>query len=1106
MSLMSHKARGLAKALTAALVVFAGTAGATGAQAAVPNVPDVTLDFTCKYPIVDKQPLSIKISSNIPSEVVVGVKQPEFEIDATAVAKGDTARAINTLNAYSIVGFADAFADLEFPDGFIQEDLFVPLTVAPWNRPSSAPVAGDLTLSAKGRTPSIQLEPVGTATIRLDRIALTLQAKGASGNTINVRKLTTDFDGNPVPADTTPDDFNVYCKLNAGQSNVIATIKVVPEVIVGPHVPKVTGLKATAKSPTTVALAWDAATDPDAGDSIKEYRVYQGATLVKTVAAPATSADIDVLTPDTDYLFTVVAVDTKGPLEGPPSDALAVKTDPAQPTCMTDTKAPTTPTPGVYLPDGSDAGENTLNVRWGASTDPADGDCPVSGLDYYRVATDEAPAVEVPAGTLSQFFGGLAADSEYYFWISAVDKAGNRSEESGELLVTKPALDLPPTKVSGLKGLAGTTSIALSWSPATDPDAGDAIKEYRVYQGAGATPVVTVTGLSATVSGLTPNTAYRFSVAAVDTRGYVEGPKSEELAVTTLTPGPTCPEGLACQGYTLAGSTTLKTLTKGVLPLKGGIDAALDPSNGKFSADLVLSPTSGRLTAGGFLPVTVKISFAPSGKTTGTLDDANILRSKSLVRIKVSEVKLFGAIPLAGGNSCQTKSLSEINLTSTKAFEIFKGGTLTGTYAISDLNGCGVLNGIVSPLTAGKGNTISLDLSPVGGMSPPLKVTGLKAGPSSTTSVDLSWTAPVVSDPADFVKEYRVYQDGDTAPVRTVSGTETSAKVVGLSPATEYSFTVEALGANGLAGPRSQPLAVKTATLVLNTPPTIPTGLQVDRATSSTVALSWAPSTDDVRVAGYTIYRDGVKVGTSPTPTFSTVGLAPSTAYAFEVEAFDDAGATSPRSAAVAVRTLSASACSRASLCQEDVTLEYTCKYPIVDKQPLSVRVSSNIPRQALLRVNQPAFQINAVATAKGDTARAINTLNAYSIEGSSEAFADLEFPDGFIQEDLFVPLVVEPWIRPSSDPVTGNLVLTAKGDTPSVQLEPVGNALIRLDRITLNLVAKGQSGNIINVRKLTSDFFGNPVPADTTPNDFNVYCELNQGQSNLIATIQVVQ
>ena len=91
----------------------------------------------------------------------------------------------------------------------------------------------------------------------------------------------------------------------------------------------------------------------------------------------------------------------------------------------------------------------------------------------------------------------------------------------------------------------------------------------------------------------------------------------------------------------------------------------------------------------------------------GTVLDDDQLTANLKLRIKVKSVKAFGVIPLAGGNSCQTKQLSDIALASTDSFDpTGTGGTLGGTYKISDLNGCGPLNGLVSPLTAGGGNTI----------------------------------------------------------------------------------------------------------------------------------------------------------------------------------------------------------------------------------------------------------------------------------------------------------------------------------------------------------------------------------------------------------------
>ncbi|MBO9532910.1 MAG: hypothetical protein J7513_08055 [Solirubrobacteraceae bacterium] len=187
--------------------------------------------------------------------------------------------------------------------------------------------------------------------------------------------------------------------------------------------------------------------------------------------------------------------------------------------------------------------------------------------------------------------------------------------------------------------------------------------------------------------------------------------QDHRLAATDATPG--TPPATAKFGYTLQGSTTLNTLTKGSMPLTGSVDATLVVATGDVSADLKLNDTQGRLTALGFLPVTATVGFVTSGPTTGKLVDDQ-LTTTSKVRIKVKSVKAFGAIPLAGGNDCQSKQLSTINLKSTDSFDpTGTGGILGGTYAISDLNGCGPLEGLVSPLTAGAGNTISVKLTPV---------------------------------------------------------------------------------------------------------------------------------------------------------------------------------------------------------------------------------------------------------------------------------------------------------------------------------------------------------------------------------------------------------
>ncbi len=81
------------------------------------------------------------------------------------------------------------------------------------------------------------------------------------------------------------------------------------------------------------------------------------------------------------------------------------------------------------------------------------------------------------------------------------------------------------------------------------------------------------------------------------------------------------------------------------------------------------------------------------------------------------------------------------------------------------------------------------------------------------------------------------------------------------------------------------------------TPPTVPAGLTAAPAPTE-IDLSWSPSTDDVGVAGYSVYRDGVALGSvdGTTTSFADTSPAPDTFYAYAVDAFDAAGNRSDQS------------------------------------------------------------------------------------------------------------------------------------------------------------------------------------------------------------------
>ncbi|HKN56851.1 MAG TPA: glycosyl hydrolase family 18 protein, partial [Amycolatopsis sp.] len=115
--------------------------------------------------------------------------------------------------------------------------------------------------------------------------------------------------------------------------------------------------------------------------------------------------------------------------------------------------------------------------------------------------------------------------------------------------------DTPPGAPANLRLVSKTTTqVSLAWNasaPGSLPVAG-----YDVYRGT--TLAASVTGLSTTVTGLTPNTAYSFTVKAKDTKGTAST-ASAALAVTTNNPAddrqaPTAPGNLRS---TAADSTSV---------------------------------------------------------------------------------------------------------------------------------------------------------------------------------------------------------------------------------------------------------------------------------------------------------------------------------------------------------------------------------------------------------------------------------------------------------------------------------------------------------------------------------------------------------------------
>jgi beta-glucanase (GH16 family) len=77
----------------------------------------------------------------------------------------------------------------------------------------------------------------------------------------------------------------------------------------------------------------------------------------------------------------------------------------------------------------------------------------------------------------------------------------------------------------------------------------------------------------------------------------------------------------------------------------------------------------------------------------------------------------------------------------------------------------------------------------------------------------------------------------------------------------------------------------------------------ITHLTPRSATLAWAASADRSGIAGYDVYRGGVKAGTTRAVAFKFAGLKPARQYRFAVRARDTVGNASPLSRTITVRT-----------------------------------------------------------------------------------------------------------------------------------------------------------------------------------------------------------
>ncbi len=323
----------------------------------------------------------------------------------------------------------------------------------------------------------------------------------------------------------------------------------------------------------SATLVWTAPSS-DGGSALLGYRVeISPATPAAAVTITGTTASVSGLANGTTYTFTVSAFNAVG--AGPssaPSNAITTPDVPGAPT-------------GVVAV----AGDQTASLTWVAPT--ATGGRPVTG--YTVVVTPSTASAQVVVNGTSATVTGLVNGTAYTFTVAAVNAVGTGPQSSPSSPVTPMAL--PPGTPSAPNNVTATPGVGratVSWTAPTSSGT-SAIQGYTVsvLPAPGPPASVSITGTTATVTGLASGATYSFAVAAFNASGT--GPPALSNPVTTPTVPGAPTNVVPSAGDQSASLSWTAPASNGGSPVTGYVVAISPPAP---QAQVVVNGTSATVT------------------------------------------------------------------------------------------------------------------------------------------------------------------------------------------------------------------------------------------------------------------------------------------------------------------------------------------------------------------------------------------------------------------------------------------------------------------------------------------------------------------------------
>ena len=405
-----------------------------------------------------------------------------------------------------------------------------------------------------------------------------------------------------------------------------------------------------------------------------------------------------------------------------------------------------------------------------------------TGYNLKRATTAGGPYATVATNVASPYVNtGLTNGTKYYFVVTATGSGG----ESGN---SSEASAVPIAVPTSVVATPGNGQVALSWSSA----AGATGYKVKVGTTPGTYPtVVTSTGTSATVTGLTNGTAYYFVVTGTNTVG--ESDPSAQISATPSAPAtpPAAPTSVSAVGGT-AKATVTWTASPGATAyaVKWGTATGVYPN----TVGSATSPTPIPGLANGTKVYAVVVASNAAGSSPNSTEAS---ATPVAVPTNVVATSGNGQVALAWSAAAGATGYKV-------KYGTTSGGPYTGSSSPSGTSTTiiGLTNGTTYSFVVTGTNTVgesdpSAQVSARPVPPPPAAPTGLTATAVSSSRIDLAWRDNASNETGVRV-ERKQGATGTYAQIGTASANATSYQdTSGLSASTLYTYRVRATNAGG---------------------------------------------------------------------------------------------------------------------------------------------------------------------------------------------------------------------------------------------------------------------------------------------------------------------